>query len=863
MAALQDDSRLDQESRDYRHRARIKHYTGPAGGWGSVKSLAKNLSRERVPSSASLELMRQNKPDGFACVSCAWAKPGKPHTFEFCEEGAKATTWEITTRRAAPEFFARHSLAELRQWPDHDLEELGRLTHPMRWDAASDRYLPVSWAEAFAEIGRELSAMDAKSAVFYTSGRASLETSYMYALFARLYGCNNLPDSSNMCHESTSVALPVSIGVGVGTVTLDDFQKTDGIFFFGQNVGTSSPRMLHDLQEASQRGVPIVTFNPLREPGLMAFTNPQAPGEMLTMSRTRISSQYHQVKTGGDLAAIAGMCKGLLAADDAARRDGGKPVLDHEFIAEHTHGFDAFAAAMRAYDWRELERRSGLTRGAMEAAAAVYAQCDAVLGIYGMGMTQHRAGVENVQMIVNLLLLRGNIGKPGAGICPVRGHSNVQGQRTVGITEKPELVPLDKLGGQYGFSPPRDKGLNTVEACEGIIAGSVRAFVSLGGNFVRAVPEREQVETAWKKLRLTVQISTKLNRSHLIHGEISYVLPCRGRIELDEQAAGPQAVTMEDSTGCIHGSLGLHPPASPYLLSEPAIVAGIAKAILAPNPKVDWDGWVADYSRIRDAIAETYPDIFHDFNARMWQPGGFHRPLGPRQRQWSTKTGRANFIAPESLSEDEDIERPDDERQVLQLITLRSNDQFNTTIYGYDDRFRGIHGTRMVVLMHRNDIDRLDLREGEIVALTTAAGDGVHREVGNLRVVAYDIPEGCCAGYYPECNPLIPLWHHAKGSKVPAAKAIPVRVQKLAQPGDADAGALEHLLGARGRELGTDLATSARLAGGQAGRLLQGDPRIPLGLGLIVGGAAAFLLRRQRQRSANERLPSPDGAGPV
>jgi molybdopterin-dependent oxidoreductase alpha subunit len=846
MAALQDDN-LDQEPREYRHRARIKFYTGPAGGWGSVKSLAKNLTRERVPSSASLELMRQNKPDGFACVSCAWAKPGKPHTFEFCEEGAKATVWEITTRRAPPEFFAAHPLAELASWPDHDLEELGRLTHPMRWDAASDRYLPVSWAQAFAEIGRELRAMDPRSAIFYTSGRASLETSYMYALFARLYGCNNLPDSSNMCHESTSVALPDSIGVGVGTVTLDDFEKTDGVFFFGQNVGTSSPRMLHDLQEASQRGVPIVTFNPLRERGLEEFTNPQAPAEMLTLSATRISSQYHQVKAGGDLAAIAGMCKALLDADDAARRGNHKPVLDHEFIAEHTHGFDAFAAAVRGYDWHDLERRSGLTRAAMEAAAAVYARCNAVLGIYGMGITQHRTGVENVQMIVNLLLLRGNIGKPGAGVCPVRGHSNVQGQRTVGITEKPELVPLDNLTEQYGFTPPREKGRNTVEACEGILAGKVNAFFGLGGNFIRAIPERDAIEAAWPRMRLTVQIATKLNRGHIVHGEISYLLPCRGRIELDEQATGPQSVTVEDSTGCIHGSLGLHPPASEHLLSETAIVAGIAKATLPPNPKIDWDGWVADYARVRDAIAATYPEIFHDFNARMWQPGGFHRPIPPRHRQWKTKTGKANFIAPHCLSEDSDVERSDDDRATLRLITIRSNDQFNTTIYGYDDRFRGIHGTRMVLLMHRNDIDRLGLREGESVALVTVAGDGVHREVRGLRVTPYDIPEGCCAGYYPECNPLIPLWHHAERSKVPAAKSVPVRVKALPQSARADEGAAEHRLGAPLRELTTDLTTSARLAGGQFGRLARGDARIPLGLGLIVGGTAAFLLKRYRR----------------
>jgi molybdopterin-dependent oxidoreductase alpha subunit len=826
------------------HRTRIQTYTGPAGGWGSVKSLAKSLTRERVPSSATLTLMRQNKPDGFACVSCAWAKPGKPHKFEFCEEGAKATVWEITTRRAPPEFFAAHALAELATWTDHDLEEAGRLTQPMRWDAASDRYLPLSWEAAFQEIGRELRALDPKSVVFYASGRASLEASYMYGLMARLYGCNNLPDSSNMCHESTSVALPESIGVAVGTVTLDDFQKTDGIFFFGQNVGTSSPRMLHDLQEASQRGVPIVTFNPLRERGLQEFTNPQSPTEMLTGASTRISSQYHQVRAGGDLAAITGMCKALLDADDAARRNDAAPVLDHEFIAAHTQGFEAFAQAVQAYAWDDLERRSGLTRGAMEAAAAVYARCDAVLGIYGMGITQHRTGVENVQMIVNLLLLRGNIGKPGAGICPVRGHSNVQGQRTVGISEKPELVPLDKLAEQYGFSPPREKGLNTVEACEGVLAGKINAFIGLGGNFVRAVPERAAIEAAWPKMRLTVQVATKLNRSHVVHGEVAYLLPCRGRIELDEQASGAQSVTVEDSTGCIHGSLGLHPPASAYLLSEAAIVAGIAKATLPPNPKVDWDGWVADYARVRDAIAVTYPEIFHDFNARMWTPGGFHRPIAPRHRQWPTKTGKANFITPRGLSED--IDKPAGDRSVLQLITLRSNDQFNTTIYGYDDRFRGIHGTRMVLLMHRNDIDRLDLREGEIVALVTAAGDGVHREVGGLRVTRYDLPEGCCAGYYPECNPLIPLWHHAERSKVPAAKSVPVRIKRQPQPPRPEEGAPEHALGAPLREFTADLATTAQIAGELTRTVVRHKPAVPFGLGVILGVAAATWTNRRR-----------------
>lgn len=841
MAVLEKSEQQGSKVTERHHHPRIRQHDAPAGGWGSVRSLARSLTRERNPTSATLELMRQNKPDGFACVSCAWAKPGKPHIFEFCEEGAKATTWEITSRRAPPEFFAGHGLALLETWPDHDLEELGRLTHPMRWDAATDRYLPVSWQDAFAEIGAELNALHPNEAVFYTSGRASLETSYMYALMARLYGTNNLPDSSNMCHESTSVALPESIGVGVGTVTLDDFPKCDGIFFFGQNVGTSSPRMLHDLQDASRRGVPIITFNPLRERGLVEFANPQSPADMLHPGGTRISEQYHQVKAGGDLAALVGMCKTLIAWDEEVteRRDG--PVLDHAFIAEHTHGLTEFKRSLATFDWPAIERRSGLSRAAIEAAAAVYARCNHVIGIYGMGVTQHRHGVETVQMLVNLLLLRGNIGKDGAGICPVRGHSNVQGQRTVGITEKPELVPLDKLAEQYRFEPPRQKGLNTVEVCEAIIAGQVRAFVSLGGNFIRAVPDRGAIEPAWRKLRLTVQIATKLNRSHLVHGEISYVLPCLGRIELDEQRTGSQAVTVEDSTGCIHGSLGLHPPASPHLLSEAAIVAGIAKAVLDGQRGPDWDAWVGDYALVREAIAETYPDIFHDFNARMWQPGGFHRPLGPRQRKWKTSTGKANFITVDSLDEDPDVPHDGDDRGIFQLITLRSNDQFNTTIYGYNDRFRGVHGTRMIVLMNPNDIARLGLHDGKIVDLVTAIDDGRVRAVRGLRVTTYGIPEGCLGGYYPECNPLIPLWHHAKRSKVPAAKSVPVRIvptSEVSQTRDTP----EHRVNEPLRFIARDVRAGASVAIVRTGRMMRRDPRWPIGVGLLLGSALALWL---------------------
>src|SRR5947209_10658666 len=525
----------------------------------------------------------------------------------------------------------------------------------MRWDAATDKYVPVEWATAFEEIGRELRALKPESAVFYASGRASLETAFMYSLFARAYGNNNLPDSSNMCHETTSVALPESIGVPVGTCTLDDFEHTDCIFFFGQNVGTSSPRMLHQLQEAVQRGVPIVTFNPLRERGLVEFVNPQSPTEMLVKPPTRITSQYHQVKSGGDTAAMMGIAKVLFDLDDRAARNGGERVIDHDFVREHTHGFEELANAAKNCSWQKIESRSGLTRSALEAAATVYAHAKSVMFIYGMGLTQHKKGVETIQTMVNLALMRGNVGRPGAGICPVRGHSNVQGQRTVGITEKPDKVPQDKLKQLFGIATPQQKGVNTVEACEKIIDGSVRAVVLLGGNLVRSVPDHRRIEPAWRKLRLTVQILTKLNRTALIHGEVSYILPCLGRIEIDVQASGPQAVSMEDSTGCMHGSRGQVKPASPHLLSEQKIVAELAKAALpAGSNTIPWDEWVADYSKVRDAIAATYPDIFHDLNTRMWKPGGFHRPLPARKREWKTKTGKANFITPKSLAEDLD-----------------------------------------------------------------------------------------------------------------------------------------------------------------------------------------------------------------
>ena len=744
----------------------------PSGGWGSLKEVTTILLKEHIPLKGAKVMLKQNKTDGFACVSCSWAKPAHPHPAEFCESGAKATAWEITSKHIDAGFFKRHTVAELEAMHDHELEAMGRLTVPLRYDAASDRYLEVSWDDAFADIGARLRQLDPKSAVFYSSGRASLETSYMYGLLARMYGNNNLPDSSNMCHESTSVALPKVIGVPVGTVRLDDFEQTDCIFFFGQNVGVNSPRMLHQLQDARKRGIEIITFNPLRERGLVSFVDPQSPLQMATNSETVISTQYHQVKCGGDLAALLGLCKVVIEADDAAHARGATRVVDANFIAEHCHGYESLADKARAADWAELEKESGLTRDALRAAAEVYMRSTKVIGIYGMGLTQHRNGVLNVQMLVNFLLLRGNIGKPGAGICPVRGHSNVQGQRTVGITEKPELAPLDKLKEQYGFEPPRDKGMNTIEMCEGLRDGTVKALISLGGNLVRAVPDRAVMDPAFRNVPLSVQISTKLNRSHLVHGRTAYILPCLGRIEIDRQNGVEQAVSMEDSTACMHGSKGQVEPVADTLLSEPAIVARLAKAVLDPNPKVDWDGWVASYAKVRDAIAETYPEVFHDFNERMWTPGGFPKPLGAVHRVWKTATKKANFTTPDTLKADPDMpDMPD----AMRLFTVRSDGQFNTTIYSLEDRFRGVKD-RMVLFMSKADIARLGLKNGDMVTATAAVDDGIERKVEGLRVVDFPIPDGCVGGYYPECNPLIPLWHYAKESYVPAAKAIDVRI---------------------------------------------------------------------------------------
>ncbi|MBN9023572.1 MAG: FdhF/YdeP family oxidoreductase, partial [Rhizobiales bacterium] len=516
--------------------------SGPAGGWGSMRGIAAVFG-ETWPEPAVLgTLERLNKPDGAMCVSCAWPKPANYHAFEFCENGAKATLWDMTSARCTPDFWQDHTVTELRAWSDHDLESTGRLTAPMRYDAGTDRYVEVGWDEAFAEIGATLEALPKDDVVFYSSGHAGLEAAYLWALMARLYGNNNLPQSSNMCHETTSVGLKKVIGSPVGTVLWEDLEQTDCFFFFGQNPGTNSPRFLHPLKAAKDRGAKIVTFNPVREQGLIAFVDPQNLFDMATGTATTISDQYHQLKAGSDIAAILGLCKAVIEADDAAARDGRPAVIDHAFIAEHTHGFDAFIAFARETPWERVVAECGLSEADIRAAAAVYIAAERVIGVYGMGLTQQADGAANIGMLVNLLLLRGNIGRPGAGCCPVRGHSNVQGQRTVGIAEKVALIPVDKLRALFGFEPPMKDGMHVVDAAEAIVERRLKALLCLGGNLVRALPDSGRLEAAWQDQELTVMISTRLNRSHLFPGSTAYILPCLSRYEVDMQASGNQHV---------------------------------------------------------------------------------------------------------------------------------------------------------------------------------------------------------------------------------------------------------------------------------------------------------------------------------
>jgi molybdopterin-dependent oxidoreductase alpha subunit len=748
------------------------HPTGkPAGGLSSVFATVRQLVRDRAVRRGTRALRVMNQVEGFDCPGCAWPEAKERSTFEFCENGAKAVAAETTSRRADPDFFARHTVDELLAQSDYWLEQQGRLTHPLIRRAGSDRFEPIAWDEAFARAGEVLRSLgDPNQAAFYTSGRTSNEAAFLYQLFGRMYGTNNFPDCSNLCHESSGVGLRGTLGVGKGTVQLDDFAKADAIFVIGQNPGTNHPRMLSALQAARRRGAEIVAINPLRERGLEEFIHPQDVTASLMGHATQMTTLYLQPKPGSDVAVLKGMMKRVLEAEQQAP---GR-VLDHGFIRAHTTGFEALVADLETTRWEAVEEQTGLTRAEIVAAADVYIRARATIVTWAMGLTQHDNAVDNVMAIADLLLLRGNVGRPGAGACPVRGHSNVQGDRTVGIDHAPGTPLLDRLEEVFGFRVPREHGLDVVETIRAMAAGRIRFFMSMGGNFFSASPDHGLLERAMRTPELSICVLTKLNRGALVHGREAMIWPCLGRTERDLQAGGEQFVTVEDSMSVVHASRGHNRPASPHLRSEPAIVAGLARATLPPSDAVDWDALVADYDRIRDLVERTIPG-FEDYNRRVREPGGFVLRNTAAHREWNTQSGLAQF----SVVPTPDIHLPDGQ---LRLFTIRSHDQYNTTIYGLDDRYRGIKGARRVVLMNAADLAERGIRAGDEVDLRSHWADGVERIAPRFRAVAYDVPRGCCAAYFPEANVLVPLGKTARLSNQPSSKLVPVTIALATSP---------------------------------------------------------------------------------
>jgi len=762
-------------------RPRYRPYTGAAAGWGALRSVASFWLDSKQPLKNIRALLKTNQNGGFDCPGCAWGDSPEDGAVKFCENGAKAVNWEATKRRVDAAFFARYSVTQLREQSDYWLEYQGRLTEPMRYDRASDRYLPIGWDEAFALIAGHLNALEKPDqAEFYTSGRTSNEAAFLYQLFVRAYGSNNFPDCSNMCHEASGVALGESIGVGKGSVTFEDFAKADAIFVLGQNPGTNHPRMLEPLREAVARGAQVVCFNPLKERGLERFQHPQHALEMLANGSAPLNTAFFRPALGGDMAAMRGIAKLLLFWEREAQANGEPGVFDRAFIEQHTSGIDSYLTTLDATRWEAIEEQSGLGLAELEQAARIFCNAERVIICWAMGITQHRHSVATIQEITNLQLLRGNLGKPGAGLCPVRGHSNVQGDRTMGINERPPAALLDALEKRFDFKVPRQPGHNVVEAIGAMLEGRSKVFIGLGGNFAQATPDSQRTHQALQRCDLTVQISTKLNRSHLTVGRDALILPCLGRTDIDQQASGPQAVTVEDSFSMIHASYGQLAPISPLMRSEPAIIAGIAQATLGNKP-LDWQALIADYTRIRHLIADTIPG-FSDFEARLQHPGGFHLDNPAAGRRWKTASGCANFIAnPLPVSLFGEALRDSDQQPDLVLQTLRSHDQYNTTIYGLDDRYRGVKGQRRVVFANIEDISRLGFEPGQKVDIESLWNDGVARRVEGFTLLAFDVPPGQAAAYYPETNPLVPLTSVGIGSHTPTSKSVAIRLH-AAQP---------------------------------------------------------------------------------
>jgi molybdopterin-dependent oxidoreductase alpha subunit len=740
-------------------------YHHPAAGWGAARSVGKVLERAGEPLEGFRALFVMNQQDGgFDCPGCAWPDDPNGLHLDICENGVKHVTWELAPATADRAFFAAHTVGELAGWSDYDLEAAGRLAEPMSYDASSDRYVPISWDDAFELVGRTLRGLDSPhEAAFYTSGRLSNEATFLYQLWVREFGTNNLPDCSNMCHEASGRALTAAIGSGKGTVDLHDWAAADAIWLIGDNAATNAPRMLTWLAEADRRGAQLVHINPLLEAASRRTIVPHEFVDMATLKSTEVGTMNVQVRIGGDLALLRGVAKAVF---EAAEKH--PDVLDRAFIERNTQGIEEYRALAERTPWADLVRDAGVDEATIRKLADSYMASKRVIIAWCLGVTQHEHGVDTVREIANVLLLRGNIGRKGAGPCPIRGHSNVQGNRTCGIDHRPSAAFLDRLAEACGFEPPREHGLGTVATIEAMQAGELKVFVALGGNFALASPDLAYTFEALRTCELTVQVSTKLNRSHVVHGRQALILPCLGRTEKDQQASGLQGITVEDSMSMVHISHGMKEPASAELRSECAILGGLAQATL-PDSATPWPEYVSDYDRIRDTMAEAL-EGFEDFNARVRRPHGVRLLQPARDRVFRTSSGRAEFSSA-PLPDDVD---PGPGR--LMLTTVRSHDQFNTTIYSNDDRYRGLKGLRTVVFMNEDDMRDRGLGEFDLVDVTSFSRDGSERVVHGYRAVRYEIPPGCAAGYMPELNVLCGIADVSTQSEQPVTKHLVVEV---------------------------------------------------------------------------------------
>ncbi len=757
-----------------------------AGGFSSLTSTLKHIIKSQQPQTNIKNLLKANQDKGFDCPGCAWGDQAN-ELLQFCENGAKAIAWESTSREVNSDFFARYSIKQLQKQSDYWLEYQGRLTQPMKYNAHTDHYEPIEWQQAYDIIADKLNSLASPDeAEFYTSGRASNEASFLYQLFGRLFGTNNFPDCSNMCHEASGVALNESIGIGKGTVLLDDFNHAEAIFVFGQNPGTNHPRMMNALRKASQNGCKIVCFNNLKEVALERFASPQDPIELLTPKATKISHAYFTPKLGGDMAAIRGIVKIILSRNEAAITQGNEPIIDNKFISLHCQGFEQYQQIVKDTSWQKIEQQSGLTIEQITQAANIFLADDKVICTWAMGITQHKHSVATIQEIVNLQLLSGNIGKKGAGLCPVRGHSNVQGNRTMGINEKPTEAFIDKLSIAVARKLPKHKGHNVYHALTALLNKSSKVLICLGGNIAQAAADTDQTHQALKNSQLNVQISTKLNRSHLCIGQDAIILPCLGRTEIDKQDSGEQFITVEDTFSMVHASQGNVKPLANSLRSETAIVADIAARTLGEGT-IDWHTLKGNYNLIRDLIEQAIPG-FTDFNHRLSKAGGFYLGNSAADLVWLNKLGKALFTSHSLPKNIVNIptEKHDDlqlkQQPLYTLQSLRSHDQYNTTIYGMNDRYRGIKNARNVLFINEKDAIKQNLKNKELVDITSIWSDNKNRTVNNFILCFYDIPRGNLAAYYPETNPLIPLDSIGDRSFTPTSKSVAVIINKAKNP---------------------------------------------------------------------------------